>query len=214
MDHKRRSDAQQVNTHVFVPMLSVLKARPARTLPTPASPHSPGGFSGGEEGALDSARVSPAAWPLVGKEAAPERAKAPPGSGASLCWWSRRSVSSIWARVTLLGAVARGALPPLSLESSSSSRRCVSFLRSSCSRRRFSFSSWGEGGDQEWAPPLARGLGFYLSHPRQTEALLCARPCAGHSGHSWSTTGLPEGSRPTVLWEQREPWPGQVDGGS
>ena len=155
MAHKRRSDAQRVNTHVFVPMLSVPKARPARTLPTPASPHSPGSFSGGEEGALDSARVSPAAWPLVGEKAAPERAKAPPGSGASLCWWSRRSVSSIWARVTLLGAAARGALPPLSLESSSSSRRCVSFLRSSCSRRRFSFSSWGEGGDQEWAPPLA-----------------------------------------------------------
>lgn len=72
--------------------------------------------------------------------------QSPPGSGASLCWWSRRSVSSIWARVTLLGADARGALPPLSLESSSSSRRCVSFLRSSCSRRRFSFSSCGGKG--------------------------------------------------------------------
>lgn len=66
-----------------------------------------------------------------------------PGSGPSLCAWSRRSVSSICARVTLPGAAGRGALPPLSLEASSSSSRCVSFLRSSCSRRRFSFSSCG-----------------------------------------------------------------------
>lgn len=58
--------------------------------------------------------------------------------GSARC--SLRSESSICARVTLAGAT-RGALPPLSRESSSSSRRCVSFLRSSCSRRRFSFSS-------------------------------------------------------------------------
>lgn len=47
--------------------------------------------------------------------------------------------------MTLLGTATRGALLFLSFESSSSSKRWVSFLRSSCSRRRFSFSSWGNG---------------------------------------------------------------------
>lgn len=42
-----------------------------------------------------------------------------------------------------------------------------------------------------------------LSHLRWTGALPCTRPCAGHGGHSWSPTGLPEGSQPTVLWEQQ-----------
>lgn len=50
-------------------------------------------------------------------------------------------VSSIWARVTLLEAGGRPGAATLELESSSSSSRCVSFLRSSCSRRSFSFSS-------------------------------------------------------------------------
>lgn len=202
MQHKPGSGAEQVNTGVCVPMLSVLKARPAGPLPTHASPHSPGGFSGNEEGALDSAKISPTACPSLGEKAAPEWAAAPPGSGASLCWWSRRSVSSIWARVTLVGAATRGALPPLSLESSSSSRRCVSFLRSSCSRRRFSFSSWGEG--------------VIRSEPHHwhgwTEALLCARPCARHRGQRWAPWDYLRSPRLYDYGNNREPWPRQVGG--
>ena len=95
--------------------------------------------------------------------------------------------------MTLLEVATRGALLPLSLESSSSSSRCASFLRSSCSRRRFSFSSWGIG-SQEWTPSHRHGVQF-ASQPVWMEALLCARPRDGRRGHGWEhdepTWGLP-----------------------
>jgi len=62
-------------------------------------------------------------------------------------------VSSIWALVTLPGVTCLGDFP-FSLESSSSSRRCSSFLRSSCSSRRFSLSSWK--GARTRSPPARR----------------------------------------------------------
>lgn len=64
-----------------------------------------------------------------------------PVSAFSFCCWSFLIVSSIWALVTLPGVTCLGDFP-FSFESSSSSKRCSSFLRSSCSSRRFSRSSW------------------------------------------------------------------------